>query len=457
MKIAPNHATYVEPRLPHYNFTRPQMLLTSAISFSALALPQIPRYPFHPGFVWCAAASGVVHLLLFFFFKKIFPLLPLTLTALSVWNFLLLGFVTHFSGGITSPFLFLFVAIPVSEAAYGIDYPISTVLSIGVFISLICFEFFGFLPTHPISSIQIFQSGYFTLFTTTVIGVFILFTGISIKQITRNLRNEIELENAKKQELTKQLMTLEAPSQIGLVVNKIVHDVRGPLGAIGGFIRLLKDDQGLDEESRIDCEVMLTELKRITGLVDCMINYTRPGESAKEFLSLRDVLRNILAVISFYPGANHIRFQERILTDNLLVYGNKAELQQVYFNLIKNAIEALAGREKMGEICVDIRQFEKFIQTTIEDNGPGMPADVCEAINKSTRFTRAASTKKEGAGLGLVIVKEIVDAYGGTVVVESQPAQWTRVVTRLPSAAFLNGLDDLKNPKSEASNATKDV
>jgi signal transduction histidine kinase len=103
------------------------------------------------------------------------------------------------------------------------------------------------------------------------------------------------------------------------------------------------------------------------------------------------------------------------------------ELNQVWTNLIHNAVQALGGR---GDIIIETRLDGPYVAITIEDNGPGIPPDVMPRIFDPFFTTKP---KGEGTGLGLGIVKQIVDKHGGKIDVSSKPG-CTRFTVRLPVA-----------------------
>jgi signal transduction histidine kinase len=420
---------FARPLLPHYHITRRQLLLTALISFSAPLLYLIPGFPFHRGFLDCAVVSGAIHLTLFVFFNRIFPLMTVTLMSLSAINIVLLGFVMHFSGGVTSPFIFFFVSILVSDAVFGIEYPLATISSILTYATVVILEYTGIVAPVPISNLSIYASGFFTAFTLVVSVIFIGLAGFAVKGIMKALRTEIETEHLKKEALMKQLSLLEAPSQVGLLVSKIAHDIRGPLGAIIGFVQLIQSENKLTADSQEDCTIMLAELQRINNLMNRMLTYVRPGQSTRSDMCPTDLIETVLSVMMFYPGARRVTIERQLAPANsLLILANKEELQQVAFNILKNAIEALEATER-PRIIVRTGLVNELIEIAVIDNGPGISPAVVRQLTQGR-----VSTKKDGGGVGLLIANEIVASHGGSLDLSSQLGQGTRLVLRFPPA-----------------------
>ena len=108
------------------------------------------------------------------------------------------------------------------------------------------------------------------------------------------------------------------------------------------------------------------------------------------------------------------------------VMGNRIRLEQVLINLLQNALEAMAGKPG-GRIDVEWTQMpEKMTAIRVTDNGPGIAPEILDHL-----FTPFNTSKEGGLGLGLVISKDIVEDYGGTLSVESSPAGTTFTVTMI--------------------------
>lgn len=415
------------PSTSVHALTRNQILLTAIICLITPLLLLVPSFPFHRNFVWCAVFSGCIHFFVFLIFEMISKNLSKVLIGLSIWNNIFLGFTIHYSGGIVSPFTFLFVSILISDAIYGIDYTLASLYPACTFLTVVILEYTGILHPVNLTSKQIYGSLFFMSFTTTAMLSLIIFAGLGIKKIMRNLRYTIELQHKQKEALQKELVKLEAPSQVGLLVNKIVHDIRGPLGAISGFIQMIQESSSLKSAEVEDCEIMLKEVSRISNLINRMIIYTKPGDINREPIDPVELLKTLLSVISFYSGANRIQFETDFPEGKTVtIVANKEELQQVYFNLLKNSIEALSSKPGSKVVKVKLVTDQSELKISIHDNGPGIPEFLIQNNSNGS-----ISTKKEGAGLGLVIVKEILQAYGGKLELSNHPEGGACIITTL--------------------------
>ncbi|MBI4052041.1 MAG: HAMP domain-containing histidine kinase [Elusimicrobia bacterium] len=390
----------------------------------------IPGFPFHRNFHIIALVSAAFHLFLFLFFKNLSQIMPWILSLMSTLNILLMGFVLHYSGGITSPFTFVFICILIAEAAYGIEYPTGLITALGVYLAVILAEFLGVLRPYDLTARQIYQSIPATLLVVASTLVFFVLAGFFYKIIMRNMRKKLQTDQEEKEIILNKLFRLEASSQIGLLVNKIVHDIRGPLGATKGFIKMLQTEEKISPVAKQDCRVMIQELDRISGLLNHMTAYSKPCQTSMEILDPAKILDTILSIISFYPETKNICFIKRFSSrDGHGIRGNKEQMHQAYFNILKNSIEGMDPSKKSPSIELEIDADARNMTIQIRDNGRGIPKAL---LKKLTR--EPISTKKEGTGIGLLLVKEILEAHRGEINITSQEGMGTTIRTQIPLA-----------------------
>lgn len=343
-----------------------------------------------------------------------------------------MGAVIHFTGGVLSPFIFALFAILLSDASHGIEYPGLTA-SLAVYFGVIGLEWMGIIRPLEISPKDIYGSWFTLIAVTSATALLLVVTSQTYTTMMKKLRSRLDAEQKERERIRIELSRLEAPSQIGLLVNKIAHDLRGPLGAISGFISVLKRENNFTDDSLKDCEIMMQELNRIQNMVGRMLLYSRPGVTGRETLCPVELLENVLTVFSFYPGAKNITFAKRFPSPREVgLYANKEALQQVYFNLLKNALEAgVNGNGKKPTIAVSVEQAGEDVVIQIADDGPGIPTDILQKLGREI-----TSTKKEGGGVGLIISREIVESHSGRFEIKSSPKDGTKISTIFPLRKF---------------------
>jgi len=412
--------------LYEYKFVqRGHVLLTSLVTTVAALLFLLPDYPFAIGYMGVCIASAIFHLLLFLVFDRV---TPAWLNVANVINLFMLALSVHYTGGILSPFNGVFVLVLLSGAGYGVKMPLALLSAIGFYVGIIFAEKYGYLEPVHLTPAVIYESWPATLMIVISVVSFMLSSGSIYRVTVNSLREKIARELEIKEGIKSELVRLEAPSQVGLLVNKIAHDMRGPLTSLAGFIQLLREENDLSEESQKDCEVFLQELTRVGALINGMLKFVKPGQAGREPLFPPDVIRAVLSVISFFPGANAVQFTTDFPpADSFQVLANKHELQQVFFNVFKNSIEAFMPGTFDRAVAVSVRRDGDIALIVIKDNGPGIPASLLVKLSRD-----ALSSKEQGSGVGLVIVRDIIEGHGGTLEVNSKVGEGTSIVATIP-------------------------
>ncbi len=168
-----------------------------------------------------------------------------------------------------------------------------------------------------------------------------------------------------------------------------------------------------------------TAIRRITRIVGALKGYSHLDQAKVSASDLHEGIENTLVILhsELKYGINVTRDYAELPAVPVYV----DELNQVWTNLIHNAVQALGGK---GEILIETRVDGDSVAVTVQDNGPGIPPDVMPRIFEPFFTTKP---KGEGTGLGLGIVKQIVDKHGGRIDVTSRPG-CTRFTIRLPIA-----------------------
>jgi signal transduction histidine kinase len=168
-----------------------------------------------------------------------------------------------------------------------------------------------------------------------------------------------------------------------------------------------------------------TAIRRITRIVGALKGYSHLDQAKVTPADIHEGIENTLVIL--HSELKYGITVTRKYAELPLVPIYVDELNQVWTNLIHNAVQALGGR---GEIVIETRVEGPHVAIAVEDNGPGIPSDVMPRIFEPFFTTKA---KGEGTGLGLGIVKQIVDKHGGTIEVTSQPGR-TRFTILVPIA-----------------------
>ncbi len=235
----------------------------------------------------------------------------------------------------------------------------------------------------------------------------------------------------RRREAEKALLESESLAAMGRALSSVAHDMKTPLIAIGGFSRIVH--RHLDEHSpdRPRLEIVIKETQRLESMVKDMLDFSRPLELQAAVEDLNLVIAESLEVVESLARERQVSLRA-IPADDLPGFAFDAmRMKQVIINLVMNAIQASPEGETV-EISTRIKGSRVFVD--VADCGCGIPGEKREEI-----FLPFVSTKKEGTGLGLPIVKKIVETHRGEVrIVENRPKG---VIFRveLPMDAWVNG------------------
>ena len=411
-----------------FSVTRWHVLLTGLLAFAAALVCLVPGFPFHPGMMAVCLASAAMHLVLFALFPRV-P--PWAWNAANTVNLALLGFALHFSGGILSPFTIFLLFIFVSGAGYGVSYPLSVTTAVAVFVLVAGGEAFGMLTPLPIRPADVYACRPLTWLIIATIAAHLYTAGNIYRVTVKRLRVELEKELEARDSALRRIGELEAPSQIGFLVARIAHDMRGPIGAVKGFVTMISEEETLDERSREDCALVRGELDRLAGMIDRMISYVKPGDAPLDAIDVVELLETVLSVISFHPSSKKARLERGFDPgDRIVVLASKDQLQRVFFNLVKNALEALDETGGKGRrVVVSAKTEQGRALVVVEDEGPGFADGLIDVLARGP-----ASTKKAGGGMGLAICREIVEASDGVLRLGRSRLGGAEIVVDLPLA-----------------------
>lgn len=267
-----------------------------------------------------------------------------------------------------------------------------------------------------------------------------------IDALVRAFNHVLDEVNLRQQQ---QLIQADRLASLGRLISGVAHEVNNPLSNISTSAQiLLEDGEASGPEWRHD---MLTQIDdetvRAQRIVRSLLDYAREREFRRRPVALKATVEETLLFLR-----NDVPPQVTIAIDiaeDLTLSADKPRLQQVFLNLIKNAVEALegsgeirirAGARRAGDAdsptCFQ-GQTSRFptpevVDIDVEDTGPGIPEDILARIFDPFYTTKEAS---HGSGLGLFIVREIVEEHGGLIAAESAPGRRTVFHIRLPQQA----------------------
>ena len=222
---------------------------------------------------------------------------------------------------------------------------------------------------------------------------------------------------------------------LGRSVAMIVHDVHQPLGAVltraQSALRWLRHDPPDVQAAIAALERLVEEAQRAGTLMSELRALASPTTRPRQDLSLNAVLLDTLRWLDADIQRNEIDVVLDIASDDVYVTAERVALQQVFVNLIVNAIEAMAGSATVQrQLRVGLSAEGRNARVVVSDSGCGIGADAMTSI-----FDAFYTTKSEGMGMGLAICRRIVTDHGGSIDADNRPEGGARLVVRLPRLA----------------------
>jgi len=213
---------------------------------------------------------------------------------------------------------------------------------------------------------------------------------------------------------------------IGEMSTYLAHEIRNPLFAIGGFANSLFKSPNLNEKDREKAQILVEETKRLDKMLTSMLNFVRPSQALEKEVNLLAVSQSAAELMTIGYGKNGYGIEVSFTSPLPSVLGDEDALKQCVINLIKNSIEAMPGG---GKVALNLGLDSDYVVLEVTDTGIGMNEHEQDRV-----FNPFYSTKEEGDGLGLAMIKKIIEEHGGKVELISRTGQGTTVSLFLPPA-----------------------
>jgi two-component system sensor histidine kinase PilS (NtrC family) len=226
-------------------------------------------------------------------------------------------------------------------------------------------------------------------------------------------------------EMEQQIEKNKRLAFVGEMAAGFAHEIRNPLASISGPIQMLSKDLRLDQTDRKLMQIILRGKDRLEGFVKDFLLLARPKQSERKDIDIKVIIDDVLESLRFSPEWSEDIEVIRNLCDQTGIYGNKAEIRQVIWNLVLNAIQAMpdGGRLKIKTTPDE----KKYLEILISDNGCGI-----EERNQDRVFEPFYTTKEIGTGLGMAIVNRIVESHMGKIIIKSKLGKGTNCMVLLP-------------------------
>ncbi|CUT07442.1 PAS domain S-box-containing protein [Candidatus Kryptonium thompsonii] len=220
------------------------------------------------------------------------------------------------------------------------------------------------------------------------------------------------------------LMQVEKMTSIGRFVAGLAHEINNPLDGIQNCIRAVLAEPDNKQKLREFLGLALEGLDRIELIVRRLLDYAKPHIFERIDLNINDIIEDALAIAQFRIKDKKIEVEENLSDEELIVVGDFHYLEQVFANIIFNAIDAVNFN---GKIEIETFGDDKSVFVKIKDNGCGIPESILNKI-----FDPFFTTKPNGTGLGLYLSYNVVSSHGGRIEVKSKVGEGSTFTVILP-------------------------
>ncbi|WP_233522628.1 sensor histidine kinase [Peribacillus glennii] len=219
-----------------------------------------------------------------------------------------------------------------------------------------------------------------------------------------------------------QILNSEKMNVVSELAASVAHEVRNPLTVVKGFIQLIvKDDKSANQDYM---KLVLSELSRAESIISDFLNLARKNTERRETFLISSLVKDVMNVMKSYSNMNGVNLFFSLEADGEL-HGDINKLKQVFYNLIKNAVESI--NHPGGEVSILVLKKGEDAVIEIIDNGIGMSQSQLEKIGEPF-YTR----KETGTGLGVMVTKSIIESHNGSITYESSPGEGTKAIITLP-------------------------
>jgi len=226
----------------------------------------------------------------------------------------------------------------------------------------------------------------------------------------------------------QQMERADRLASVGEMSAGIAHEIKNPLAAISGAITVLASDFPDEDPRREVVSKVLEQIARLDKAATDLLYFGRPGKPSFEYVDTNELLKKTLFFVAQHPEARKIHQVKEFTRDLPPVWVDPKQLQQVFFNVIINAIQAMDdGGTLMIQTELATQDGSSRVRVLIGDSGPGIPAAELEKI-----FAPFYTTKTQGTGLGLAICRQLMEQQRGSISVSSRVGEGTRVSIELP-------------------------
>jgi two-component system NtrC family sensor kinase len=229
---------------------------------------------------------------------------------------------------------------------------------------------------------------------------------------------EVSVDITDKKKTEEALYQAEKLAAVGRLAAGIAHELNNPLGNIIGYAKLLLQSGNLGDWEREKLSVIIEQAQKGSDIIRGLLEFSHQRPLELREVNINNSIERVLSSMESLFKIGNIRVKKEF---NLIppVMADEKQIEQVFYNIILNAVQALEGRSE-GCIEINTMNLNSSVQVSIKDNGPGIPKEHLSLI-----FDPFFTTKPpgKGTGLGLSICSKIIKKHSGSIWVESRPGE----------------------------------
>lgn len=339
-------------------------------------------------------------------------------------DLLLITVLVYISGGFKGSFYILYIfgiiaaSMVISKRATYIFASLSAIL-FGLMVDGL---YFGIIPYYGPERVADISLGMVlnNIFIAWSVFFLVAFLMNYLTGSLKKTREELRLAQ-KELEIKKRL------ALAGELSAQVAHEIRNPLAAVSGSVQVLKNELDLSEDKKNLMDIIIRESKRASQSMEQFLSFASPGKKTFTSINLSSTLKDSLILLQRSGELNgNYKIKGNYESSKLRYYGNINQFKQLFWNLIKNSLKAMP---EGGELTVDFNPKKKDgIELKFKDTGKGMSEE-----EKKNIFEPFYSSFSEGNGIGMAVVRRIVDDYNGRIEVHSEINKGTEITITLPN------------------------
>ncbi len=238
-------------------------------------------------------------------------------------------------------------------------------------------------------------------------------------------------DQTERRRLQDQLIQSEKMSAIGQLIAGIAHDLNNPLASVVGFADFLTEVPQVPPALREPLTVIREEAERASNIVKNLLGFARKQEHQRRPTALRPLLDATFVLLRNQLMAQRVDARIEVEPDLPMPDIEPNQIQQVFFNLLHNAAQAIASTGRPGTVIVRARRWLDGVAIEVIDDGPGMSESLAAQVFEPFFTTKPEG---EGTGLGLSISQGIVREHGGRIMLSSEDGRGSTFTVQLPLA-----------------------